>query len=211
MIARSLSLAIFMFITFAFLTSDAIAAPALAPWGPMSEIEASARRERKLVIYSAPGHVGPEAQTAISQVFKQRYGISIEWVASRGAEMGPRLAIEQRTKQYIADLAMSGIAGVYVQLKPMVYLVPIMAPSTLEKSAWRLDPAAAMPKDRDWLYLYMPLIPSFFVNTGLVRSGERSQQATETCWILNGRARSCCRVPRWGAPEAAGSAPPTRS
>lgn len=170
--AESLSLSIFIFIFFVFLTSHAFAAPAPAPWGPMSEVEASARREGKLVIYSAPGHVGPEAQAAIGQVFKQRYGITIEWVASRGAEMGPRLTTEQRTKQHIADLAMSGIAGVYVQLKPLGYLMPVLAPSILEKGAWRLDPAAAMPKDRDWLYLYMPLIPSFFVNTSLVRSGE---------------------------------------
>jgi ABC-type Fe3+ transport system substrate-binding protein len=51
-------------------------------------------------------------------------------------------------------------------------VVPIMAPSTLEKGVWRLDPAIATPNDRDWLYIYMPLYPSFFINTQLVRPEE---------------------------------------
>jgi iron(III) transport system substrate-binding protein len=57
-------------------------------------------------------------------------------------------------------------------------VVPILAPSTLEKNVWRLDPAAAIPKDRDWLYIKLPLQPGFFVNTSLVRPGEepRSHQ-----------------------------------
>jgi len=141
-------------------------------WEPMSRIEAAAKQEKKLVVYSAPGHATPEAQEAIGQLFEKKYGINIEWVASRGSEMAPRILTEQRTQQPVADIAMSGIAGVYVQLKPKGYLAPILAPSAMEKGVWRLDPAAAMPKERDWLYIFMSLTPGFFINTKLVPPGD---------------------------------------
>ena len=63
---------------------------------------------------------------------------------------------------------LSGIAGHYGQLKPRGYVRPILAPSTLEKGVWRLDPAIAQPKDRDWFFINMPLRPSFLINTNLV-------------------------------------------
>jgi iron(III) transport system substrate-binding protein len=51
-------------------------------------------------------------------------------------------------------------------------VVPILAPSTLEKGIWRLDPAAAMPKERDWLFINMPVHPGFFINGNIIRPGE---------------------------------------
>lgn len=147
------------------------ASPA-TPWGPMNEIEAAARKEGRLVIYSAPGHVSSDGQRDIGGFFKSRYGIGIDWTTMSARELSPRVITEQRTKQYVADIGMSGIEGNYVELKPRGYVVPILAPSTLEKNVWRLDPAAAIPKDRDWLYIKLPLQPGFFVNTNLVRPAE---------------------------------------
>ena len=141
-------------------------------WGPMNEIEAAARKEGKLVIYSGTGHTTPESQAGVSQVFKEKYGITIEWTSLSAREISPRVMAEQRTKQYTVDIAMSGIEGNYTELKPRGYVVPVLAPSTLEKGVWRLDPATAFPKDRDWLFINMPLRPSFFINTRLVPPGE---------------------------------------
>jgi len=142
------------------------------PWGPMSEIEKAARKEGRLTIYAAPGHVSADAQQAIGPFFKERYGITIDWTTLSARDISPRVIAEQATKQYVADVAMSGIAGNYTELKPRGYVLPILAPSTLEKGVWRLDPTIATPKDRDWLYIFMPLYPSFFINTSLVRPGE---------------------------------------
>ena len=147
-------------------------ATALKPWGPMSEIESSARKEGKVVIYAAPGHVSAEAQRAISERLQQRYAITIDWTSLSARDLAPRVMAEQRTKQYVADIAMSGIEGNYAVLKPRGYVVPILAPSTIEKGVWRFDPATASPTDRDWLFINMPLRPSFFINTNLVRPGE---------------------------------------
>jgi iron(III) transport system substrate-binding protein len=153
-------------------TSFASGASAVIPWGPMSEVEAAARKEGKLVIYAGPGHISPEAQRAISDFFNQKYRIMIDWTSMSARDIAPRVMAEQRTKQYVADIAMSGIEGNYTVLKPKGYVVPILAPSTLEKGVWRLDPATATPEDRDWLFINMPLRPSFFINNNLVRPGE---------------------------------------
>ncbi len=152
------------------LSAPSWAASAPAPWN-MKEVEAAARKEGKLVIYAAPGHADGETQQAISQRFKD-YGITIDWTSLSARDISPRVMAEQRTQQYVVDLVMSGIAGNYTELKPRGYPAPIMAPSTLEKGVWRLDPAAATPKDRDWLFIYMPLSPAFFINTSLVRPGD---------------------------------------
>jgi iron(III) transport system substrate-binding protein len=156
----------------ALLADLVAAASSPKPWGPMREIETAARKEGRLVIYAAPGHIGPEAQQAMGQIFKENYGIAIDWTSMSARDISPRVMAEQRTKQYVVDIAMSGIEGNYTLLKPRGYVVPILAPSTLEKGVWRLDPATAIPKDRDWLFINMPLRPSFFINTNLVKPGE---------------------------------------
>jgi iron(III) transport system substrate-binding protein len=139
----------------------------------MSEIQVAGRKEGKLVVYVGGGHASPAAQHAISQDFKEKYAITIEWTnLGGGTDMVPRLLAEQRTKQYVADIAMTGFGTVNAALKPRGYLQPILAPSTFEKSVWRLDPAAAVPQDRDWLFLFMALTPSFFINTTLVPSAD---------------------------------------
>jgi len=153
-------------------TGLAYGASAPAPWGPMKEIETAARKEAKLTVYAAPGHISEEAQHDISKIFKDKYGIAIDWTTMSARDLSPRIIAEQSTKQYVADLAMSGIAGNYTELQPRGYVVPILAPSTLEKGVWRLDPATAVPKVRDWLFINMPVRPSFFINTGMVRPGE---------------------------------------
>jgi len=153
-------------------TGLAHGASAPAPWGPMKEIEAAARKEARLTVYSAPGHISEEAQHDISKIFKDKYGIAIDWTTMSARDLSPRIIAEQTTKQYVADVAMSGIAGNYTELQPRGYVVPILAPSTLEKGIWRLDPATAVPKARDWLFINMPVRPSFFINTNMLRPGE---------------------------------------
>ncbi|HEX9880443.1 MAG TPA: extracellular solute-binding protein [Candidatus Binatia bacterium] len=151
------------------LPSGALAA---SPWGPMEQIEAAARKEGALVIYAAPGHFNRESQREISNIFKDRYGVTIEWTGLSASDISPRVFAEQRTKQYTADITMSGVAGHYGSLKPKGYVSPIVAPSSLEKGVWRLDPAVATPNDRDWLFINMPLRPSILINTKMIPAGQ---------------------------------------
>jgi len=142
-----------------------------APWD-MAQIEAAARKEGKLVIYAAPGHANRQAQEALGRRFNEKYSVDIEWTTLSPQEIGPRVLAEHRTKQNVADLLMQGIGGSFIDIKGRGYLLPMLAPSTLQKGVWRLDPARASPKERDWLYINMPLRPSFFFNTNLISPAE---------------------------------------
>lgn len=138
----------------------------------MDPIESAARKEGKLVIYAAPGHASRQAQEALSRRFNEKYGVDIEWTSLSPQEIGPRILAEHRTKQNVADVLLQGIGGSFIDIKARGYLLPMLAPSTLQKGVWRLDPARASSKDRDWLYINMPLRPSFFFNTNLIPSAE---------------------------------------
>ena len=141
-------------------------------WGPMDQIEAAARKEGKLVIYAAPGHFNRDAEREISNIFKDKYGVAIEWTTLSARDISPRVFAEQRTQQYTVDITASGVAGHYGSLKPKGYVQPILAPSSLEKGVWRLDPAIATPQSRDWLFINMPLRPSFLINTKMIPAGQ---------------------------------------
>lgn len=150
----------------------AVNAATVIAWGPMGEIEAAAKKEGRLVIYSAPGHANREDQQAISQHMKEKYDISIEWTTMGSADIAQRILAEHRTKQYIADIVMDGVGGSYADAKPRGYVASIAAPSTLEKDIWRLEPAAMTPKERGWLFIQLQAHAGIFVNTKLVSPGE---------------------------------------
>ncbi len=148
------------------------ASSALVPWGPMNEIEAAARKEGKVAIYAAPGHALPPDQQAISAVMKEKYGIFVEWTSMSASDIGPRVLVENRTKRYVTDIIMSGETNTIEHFAPRGLVQPILAPSTLEKGVWRLDPSRNRPKERDWFFIFFGIIPSFIVNTQLVPPGE---------------------------------------
>lgn len=151
----------------------------LTAWGPMKEIETAAKKDGKAVIYAAPGHTSPAAERAMSQVFKERYGIAIEWVSIGAQDIAPRILTEQRTKQYVADIVMTGFPIFYSLLKPRGYLAPILAPSSLERGVWRVDPAVMSAAEREFLFLKASLTPAFFLNTSLIRPGEEPKSYQE--------------------------------
>jgi len=142
---------------------------ATTPWGPMGEIQAAARKEGKLAIYNSAAHASLEAQKAISDRIMARFGISVEWTTLSAPDMAQRIGIEQRTKQPVVDVALFGFGGAtYIQAKLNGHLQPVLAPSTLEKVVWRVDPAVLAPGDRDWLYIKVPFT-GILVNTNLVK------------------------------------------
>lgn len=167
------AIAAVFFSLFMGLAASGGAATAPRSWESLSEIEAGARKEGKVVIYTSGGHASPQAQQAITRHFSEKHSIAVEWTGlGGGTDIVPRLLAEQRTRQYVADIAMTGFGTVNAALKPHGYLAPILPPSLFEKNVWRLHPAAAVPQDRDWLFLFMPLTPGFFVNTRIVAAAE---------------------------------------
>lgn len=148
-------------------------ASTMQPWGPTNEIEAAGRREGKLVFYVGAGYTTADGERAISKLFKERYGIGIDWTSLAGSrEVTLRVSAEVRTGQRVADLVITGLTGGYLFFKERDLIEPVLAPSTLEKGVWRLDPASATPEDRDYMYYKLPLSPSLLVNTQQVPPGQ---------------------------------------
>lgn len=156
--------------------STVASAPTVAagftPWGPWDEIVAGAKREGKLTVYVAPGHGTPATQQAWSQIFQEKFGINVEWVQSGAATAISRVLTEQQTKTYVADVLLNGYGTVSDALVPQGYLQPILAPSTIEKDIWRVQPDMLSAKERLWLYLFIPVNPAAVINTSLVNSGD---------------------------------------
>lgn len=144
------------------------AAPAQVPWGPLNEIEAAAKKEAALVFYVGGGFTTRQTEEALSRLFQERYGIRIQWNSMPASDIPVRVITEDRTKQNIVDLVFIGFSGNYTQLNPRGVLTTILAPSTVEKGIWRLDPTSVTGEDRDWLYTRVPMSPSFLINTKLV-------------------------------------------
>lgn len=160
------------------------ASPATTSWGPMKEIEASARGEGKLVFYVGAGFTTRGAEQAASQFFRDRYGLSLEWNSFPGIEVPTRVIAEARTHP-VADLVLIGYSGRFLPLKERGLVAPILAPSSMEKGIWRLDPAYVAQEDRDYLYYKVPLSPSILVNTALVSAAEEPksyQDLLQTRW-----------------------------
>lgn len=142
------------------------------PWGPLNEIESAARKEGELAFYVGGGFTTGQAEKTMSQLFEERYGIKIRWNSMPASDIPVRVIIEERTKQRIVDLVLIGYTGNYTTLKPRGVLAPILAPSSIEKGIWRLDPATVSSEDRDWLYTRVPISPSFLINTKLIPPSE---------------------------------------
>lgn len=168
---RWIAIAVFLSAAFSW-NGLAEGAPALQPWGPMAEIEAGAKKEGKLVVYAAPGHTSQDSERAMGQILKDRYGLSVEWISVGAQDIAPRILTEQRTQQYVADIVMTGFPIFYSVVRPRGYVAPILAPSSMERGVWRVDPAIMMPTEREFLFIKTSLLPGFFVNTSIVRPGE---------------------------------------
>jgi iron(III) transport system substrate-binding protein len=141
-------------------------------WGPMRDIEAAARKEGRLILYVGGGFTNREAEGAIGKIFQERYGVTIDWSSMPARDIPVRVAAERRTGIHVADLVMIGFSGNYTNLKPAGLLAPILAPSTLEKGVWHLEPAWLTPDSRDYLFYKIPLNPTFLINTRLVPAGQ---------------------------------------
>src|ERR1035437_9849927 len=74
--------------------------------GEWNRVIEAARKEGKLVIYAST--IG-DARMAISKAFTDKYGISIEFVQGRGAELVQRLSTERSAWIYQVDVGFQGL------------------------------------------------------------------------------------------------------
>jgi iron(III) transport system substrate-binding protein len=168
-------LAVLLFLTTAADAAAAQTAVAPADWEQQwNELIAGARREGKVVVLAPPD---PEVRQALPAAFKNRFGVSLEYIGGRSNESSAKLRTERSAGMYTVDVALSGIqtmATIFHRENMLDPLLPVLIlPEVLDGSKWKKGKLWFMdPEQKYILRLFNTLGTLFFVNTRLVKPGE---------------------------------------
>lgn len=137
------------------------------------KIVAAAKKEGKLVIYA---ELDPDTRQALSSVFGRKFGIQLEFVAGKSAEISKRYLSERGAGLHLVDVFHMG-AGTAVNLmkpqKTFVSLEPfLLLPEVKEKSAYLFGDVPYLDKERMAIALIAPYTSYMAVNTAMVKEGE---------------------------------------
>ncbi len=160
-------------------TPEATKAPA-KPGGPAAsgpsqtweKLVADAKKEGEVVYYTT---AGAETRTALSEGFRNKFGIKVEFVTGRGPELSARVSKEYSGGVYIADVMNSGggtftglkAAGLLSQLEPALIL-----PEVTDSKAWITGAPPFIDKDKMFLGMLATYEKYVARNTDMVKEGE---------------------------------------
>lgn len=139
----------------------------------MDKVQSGAKKEGKLVIY---GTLGGEPRVALIESFREKYGIAVEWVIGRGADISTKIISERKAGIYLADVYIGGAttpvtqlkpAGVLDVLDPVLFLPEIKDP----KAWWGGKPLFIDPDHYIFAFIASPY-PTLTINTNMVKTGE---------------------------------------
>jgi iron(III) transport system substrate-binding protein len=156
----------------------ATAAPSATAANPKWDAAvAAARQEAKVVVW---GPTGPELQGAVTQGFKQAYGIDVVFTTTTGSEALARIKAEYQAGRYNVDFIMDG-AQTLNGLKTEGFLKPIksdmLLPEVAEPKNWFDDKHAW--SDTEGQYIF---IPNLYTSTPLFVNTRTIDPATITSW-----------------------------
>ncbi len=149
------------------LAAPAIASPpgAFAQTGDREALIAAARREGKVIVYSA--YVSPLTHEPITKAFEARYGIKVENFMARGPELRERMRVEQMTGRFLGDVQHNASSTTMI----MSEADKIVEPHGGLPSAARLKPEYAARADERQVPIFT-INYGLLVNTAVVRPGE---------------------------------------
>lgn len=135
---------------------------------------AEAKREGSITVY---GIWGPDTRTALTQAFKDKYGINLEFSPfSRGADLLAKVQAEQRAGLYTADVFGAGNPTLITSMKPEGVLGPIkpliLLPEALDLKSWQGGALPFADKDSTALSLVGTVSGTILYNTDQVKEGE---------------------------------------
>ncbi len=76
---------------------------------------AAARREGRLVIYSTGG---ADLKALFSENMKEKFGVQVEFVSAKGAELAEKVSAERRAGLYLEDIFIGGGTTLVTTLIP---------------------------------------------------------------------------------------------
>src|SRR3990172_7180257 len=121
-----------------FALAATIPAQPKAEWEQKWEqLAASAKKEGKVVVY---GNVGPLLKKNLTDGFKGRFGIEMEFVVGRPPEVATRYLQERTANVRMNDFFIAGQTTTATLLKPKGVLSPLrpqlILPEVLDSKAW---------------------------------------------------------------------------
>jgi len=158
---------------FVMLASQAAAqgADATKSW---DEMLAAARQEGKVIVSGPPS---PELRQTLPRVFKQRYGITVDYVGGRSNETAAKLRAERQTGFVSVDVMVGGIQTMATILHREKMLDPLkpalLMPEVIDGSKWKIGKLwFSDPEQIYVLRITNSVGTPFHINTDKVRPDE---------------------------------------
>ncbi len=135
---------------------------------------AAAKKEGTVAIYT---RWTPSVRNALSQAFKKKYGINLEFSSfARGEEVAVKTEAEQRAGLHLADVYGLSNSDLLVQMKPKGFLGRIqpllMLPEVLDTKEWSGERLPFSDKDGMAFSMGRNAARLVVYNTNLVKEGE---------------------------------------
>ena len=152
------------------------------PSAQWNDLVAAAKAEGKVVLLGPPD---PQVRQALPAAFKARFGVTLEYLGTRGGDTTARLRAERSAGLHTVDVAFGGsdtMAGVYYAEKMLAPLKPALIPAGRARRA-RNRPKAnsvVVVMDPEGLYvlrLFNTLNSGDLRQHAVRRSGPASQRA----------------------------------
>ncbi len=138
-----------------------------------ADVIEAAKREGRVVIY---GSSGPTPREVMGPVFQAKYGVEMEFMSAKGAQLAEKIATERRAGLYIPDIYIGGPTTVLDMLKPQGFLDPIepllLLPEVKDARYWVGNKINFLDKDRLLLAYVASIEAPLGYNTDLVKTGE---------------------------------------
>ncbi len=138
-----------------------------------AETTAGAAKDGAVVIYTSAGNA---LRDPLTRAFREKFGISLDWVAGTTPELAEKVFREHRAGVYVADVYLSGVSAITLlgqgqkvlqSLDPVLFL-----PEVVDKKSWWNNELIFIDKEHTWTgFLAFPQ-PPILVNTDMVRPGE---------------------------------------
>ena len=144
-----------------------------AAWQEEWERTLAAAKREGTVAVTGPG--GTDARDVLTQPFKKKYGISVEFYGGSGRVISPRVLNERRARQYLWDVYIGGATTALSNLIPAGAFKPLdptfILPEVKDPKSWR-GGAMELLGRRRLLIMTLSQRATIFVNPNMVKIQE---------------------------------------
>ena len=138
-----------------------------------NQVVLEGKKEKTVTIYMAPS---PDFQRAITQAFKQKYDIDLNFIVGRGAALAEKIFAERRAGLYLGDVVIQGNTVQLLIFKPADVLQKLepylILPDAANPKVWLGEKLPFLDKDRTIMYFFAGLRNYVARNTELVNEAE---------------------------------------